>query len=97
MLVTLVSPRIAIQKGDFLGSGIPYWPIELAILAAESPRPKGPGERVKVIDLFGADPFTLEDKGEYYLQGSLPQTLINQVSLAGTGSRCHLCIILYVT
>ena len=33
MKLTLVSPRLAIQKGDFLGSGIPYWPIELGASA----------------------------------------------------------------
>ncbi|MDI6751269.1 MAG: radical SAM protein [bacterium] len=66
MHITLVSPRIAVQKGDFLGSGIPYWPIEMAVLAAFL---KLRGEKVSVIDLFGSSPTTLEERDDYYLQG----------------------------
>jgi anaerobic magnesium-protoporphyrin IX monomethyl ester cyclase len=66
MRLTLINPRIAVQKGDFLGSGIPYWPIELATLAAHL---RAAGETVSVIDLFGGDPARLSDEGDHYLQG----------------------------
>ncbi len=66
MHITLVSPRIAVQKGDFLGSGIPYWPVEMAVLAAFL---KLRGEEVSVIDLFGSSPTTLEERDDHYLQG----------------------------
>ncbi len=66
MRVLLVSPRLAIQKGDFLGSGVPYWPIELAVLAT---RLRDLGRDVSVIDLFGAGTRTFTESGDHYLQG----------------------------
>jgi anaerobic magnesium-protoporphyrin IX monomethyl ester cyclase len=66
MTTTLVSPRLAIQKGDLLGSGVPYWPIELATLAALL---RDKGESVRVIDLFGSNPSRLTDNGDHHLQG----------------------------
>ena len=67
MRLTLISPRIAVQKGDFLGSGIPYWPVELATLAAFL---EEHGDRVDIIDLFGAAPGRLAEMGDYFLQGA---------------------------
>ncbi|MGH6690073.1 MAG: B12-binding domain-containing radical SAM protein [Gammaproteobacteria bacterium] len=66
MRLTLITPRIAVQKGDFLGSGIPYWPIELATLAGQL---RTADESVSVIDLFGRAPSRLSDGGDHYLQG----------------------------
>lgn len=66
MQFTLISPRLAIQKGDFLGSGVPYWPLELATLAAHV---RESGDSVFVVDQFGADPSCLTDAGDHYLQG----------------------------
>ncbi len=66
MKLTLISPRLAIQKGDFLGSGVPYWPIELATLAAYA---REHDDAVSLIDLFGNNPRQLSDAGDYYLQG----------------------------
>lgn len=66
MKLTLISPRLAIQKGDFLGSGVPYWPIELATLAAYA---RLQGDSVALIDLFGRNPSQLSDMGDHYLQG----------------------------
>lgn len=66
MRYLLISPRIAVQKSDFLGSGVPYWPMELAVLAAFL---RARGDEVAVFDLFGNSPGTLEDRGDYYLQG----------------------------
>jgi hypothetical protein len=67
MKITLISPRIAIQKGDFLGSGIPYWPVEMAVFAAFLQQQK---YTVSVIDLFGTDPTRLESHTDHYLQGA---------------------------
>jgi radical SAM superfamily enzyme YgiQ (UPF0313 family) len=66
VLITLISPRLAVQKSDFLGSGVPYWPLELATLAAYL---RENDEVVNVIDLFGRDPSRLSDEGDHYLQG----------------------------
>lgn len=66
MKITLISPRLAIQKGDFFGSGVLYWPLELAVLAALL---RQKGQTPDVIDLLGDSPFTLEDHGDHYLQG----------------------------
>jgi radical SAM superfamily enzyme YgiQ (UPF0313 family) len=66
MRVLLVSPRLAIQKGDFLGSGVPYWPLELAVLGQHL---RDIGRTVEVLDLFGSDPARLTDHVDHYLQG----------------------------
>jgi Radical SAM superfamily len=66
MRLTLISPRLALQKGDFLGSGVPYWPIETAVLAAFL---RDRGHHVGVLDLFGADPRRLEERRDHFLQG----------------------------
>lgn len=62
----IVTPRLAIQKGDFLGSGVPYWPIEAAILAAQM---RESGWDVTVLDLFGSAPQRLARDGGVYWQG----------------------------
>merc|ERR1711991_582903 len=46
--------------------GIPYWPIELATLASFA---KQSGDNILLYDLFGNNPFKLEDKVDHYLQG----------------------------
>ena len=66
MKYTLISPRLAVQKGDILGSGVPYWPIELACFATKIMQQ---GDEVSVIDLFGSNPMHLSDYGDHYLQG----------------------------
>ena len=66
MKLTLISPRLALQKGDFLGSGVPYWPLELATLAAYA---RQMGDVVKMVDQFGENPSLLSDAGDHYLQG----------------------------
>jgi biotin synthase-like enzyme len=66
MKLTLISPRLALQKGDFLGSGVPYWPLELATLAAHA---RQVGDVVKIVDQFGENPSLLSDAGDHYLQG----------------------------
>jgi len=64
--LTLISPRIAVQKGDFLGSGIPYWPLELATLAAFL---RERGRQVSVLDLLGSGHDEFADRPDHYLQG----------------------------
>lgn len=78
MRITLISPRIAVQKGDFLGSGVPYWPVDLAVLAAFL---RERGVEVSVIDLFGVAPTSLEDKGDHYLQGQPLRDLVETPSV----------------
>ena len=46
---TIYISRLAVQKGDILGSGVPYWPIELVTLATSVLMA---GDQVKVLDLF---------------------------------------------
>lgn len=70
MKLALISPRLAIQKNDFLGSGVPYWPLELATFAA---RLRSNGEPPLLLDLFGTDPERLSDAGDHYLQGAAVQ------------------------
>ncbi len=67
MNLVFISPRMAVQKGDFLGSGVPYWPIELATLAAFV---RKQGDSITFLDLFGDNIEQLEDMGDYYLQGA---------------------------
>ncbi len=66
MHFTLISPRLVIQKNDFLGSGVPYWPVELLTLASFI---RNKSDQVLVLDLFGNNPRILEDKDDHYLQG----------------------------
>ena len=67
MNTTLISPRLVVQKNDFLGSGIPYWPVELAVLAS---RIRELGFDVSFIDMFGSAPLNFKNHGKYYLQGN---------------------------
>lgn len=67
MKLTLISPRLAVQKGDFLGSGVPYWPVELAVTASFL---KNQGHQITVLDLFGSAPNHLDEKSDHYMQGA---------------------------
>jgi len=78
MKITLISPRLAVQKGDFLGSGVPYWPLDMAVYAAFL---REKGHAVTVIDLFGTSPSTLEDYQDHYMQGKPLQSVIAQKDL----------------
>ena len=80
MRVTLISPRLAVQKGDFLGSGVPYWPVELATLAAKL---REDGEDVAILDLFGSAPQRLSDAGDHFLQGAPIREHTRSESLLG--------------
>ena len=75
MNICLISPRITLQKNDFLGSGIPYWPIELAVIAAELQE----FAQIQVIDMFGEDPRELEEFAEFFAQGISISSMINRI------------------
>lgn len=75
MKICLISPRIAIQKNDFLGSGIPYWPTELAIFATKIRE----NDDIQLIDMFGEAATNLEDAKDYFLQGISIDTLIKKI------------------
>jgi len=77
MRLALISPRLALQKGDFLGSGVPYWPVELVTLAAFA---RERGDQISLFDLFGNNPTQLTDCGDHYLQG---QPITDHLSNAG--------------
>lgn len=81
MHFTLISPRLAIQKGDFLGSGIPYWPVELATLAAYL---RDSGDQVHMVDQFGTNPSRLTDAGDHYLQGVPLSSFLEDESVKNT-------------
>lgn len=78
MQLTLISPRLALQKGDFLGSGVPYWPLELVTLAAFA---REQGDKISVLDLFGNEPTRLTDMGDHYLQGQPITDHLNEESV----------------
>jgi len=83
MHFTLISPRLAIQKGDFLGSGIPYWPIELATLAAYL---RDSGDEIHMVDQYGADPSLLVDAGDHFLQGVPLTSFLDEETIKNTDS-----------
>ncbi|MBI5035947.1 B12-binding domain-containing radical SAM protein [Candidatus Micrarchaeota archaeon] len=66
MKVVLVNPPMVFQKGDFFSSGIPYFPIGLAYVAAYL---REKGHSVKVIDAFGESPSTINHSGNFGVQG----------------------------
>lgn len=66
MQVHLVSPRLSLHKGDFLGSGVPYWPVELAVFAGFL---RQHFDEPRVTDLFGLSPSTFTEDGGLYWQG----------------------------
>lgn len=78
MKILLISPRLTIQKSDFIGSGIPYWPVDLAVFAAFL---KQHDTDISVIDLFGLAPKSLEEKDDFYLQGKSLDSIVNNINI----------------
>ncbi len=73
MHVTLISPNIVTQKGDYFSSGIPYMPVTLAYLTAYLREKK---HEVHVIDAFGECPEKITLQDNYIIQGlTLPEIL----------------------
>lgn len=77
MNITLISPRIGIQQNDLLGSGIPYWPIELANLATILKK----NNQLDVIDMFGENPNRCEKYKDHYMQGISIKEMISRIDL----------------
>lgn len=77
--VACISPRLAVQKRDFLGSGVPYWPLELAVFVAFL---RERNIEPTVLDLFGLAPDRLEDCGDHYMQGRPLEECIEQITSA---------------
>jgi anaerobic magnesium-protoporphyrin IX monomethyl ester cyclase len=66
MHITLINPNIVSQKDDFSGSGIPYLPIGLALLAAYL---REQGHAVHVVDAFGLAPDRIRSTKTHVIQG----------------------------
>ncbi|MBU2637815.1 MAG: hypothetical protein KJ955_02485 [Nanoarchaeota archaeon] len=66
MKLALINPNIVTQKGDFLGSGIPYMPVSLASLAAYL---REKCHDVSVIDAFGERPSRVREEDGLLVQG----------------------------
>jgi anaerobic magnesium-protoporphyrin IX monomethyl ester cyclase len=76
MKVTLISPNITTQKGDFFGSGIPYMPVPLAYVAAYI---REKSYKVQVIDGFGENPFQVEDEKDFLIQGLKAAEIVEKI------------------
>lgn len=63
--VVLVNPPIVTKKNDVTGTGVPFWPIPLAIIAAIL---DGKYE-VKVVDMFGRNPTRKTIDGNLIMHG----------------------------
>lgn len=77
MRVLLVNPPLALQRGDFLGSGIPYMPHGCLHLAAAL---RLAGHEARVVDLFGQDPFFGVRAGDAVWQGAPPEAACGEVA-----------------
>lgn len=74
--VTLISANIVTQKGDFFGTGIPYFPLVIAYTAAYL---KEKGYQINLIDAFGEDPFRVEEEGNKFIQGLTPSQVVSRI------------------
>lgn len=70
----LINPRVTIQKNDFLGSGVPYLPIDLVTFGTFL---QEKNYEINIIDLFGENPFKLEEAKNSYLQGESIKKFFN--------------------
>jgi len=84
-VVTLINPGLVTQKGDNLGSGIPYMPLTLAYVAACL----RDSYQLQVIDAFGENPFKLWRSGNFLVQGLSWQEIEARINPATS------CIIIY--
>jgi len=72
-----INPNLVIQKGDFLGSGIPFMPHILAYTVGYL---KKYGIKVKVIDSFAENPFKLKKRNGFYWQGISIEKIIKKIN-----------------
>jgi len=75
--VTLIGPGIVTQKGDFFGTGIPYFPLTVLYAAAHL---RSLGHNINLIDAFGENPFQVAEEGDKYIQGLTPQQVASRIS-----------------
>ncbi|MBW2982351.1 radical SAM protein [Candidatus Woesearchaeota archaeon] len=76
-MITLINPNIVTQKGDYFGSGIPYWPITLAYIAGLLKKHK---IKYEVIDAFGKIPQQVFRNGTTIVQGLFTEEIVERVS-----------------
>jgi len=76
MKLTLINPNIITQKGDFFGSGIPFFPITLAYTASYL---KEKGHIIQVIDAFGENPKQITETKEQFIQGLNIEEIIRKI------------------
>ncbi len=74
--VTLISANIVAQKGDFFGTGIPYFPLVIAYTAAYL---REKGYQINLIDVFGEDPFQVQEEGNKFIQGLTPDEVVARI------------------
>ena len=84
-VITIINPNLVIQKGDNLGSGIPYLPLTLAYLAACLKN----DYEINLIDAFGEDPFKIYTIGMFHVQGLTTKEVEERINPSAE------CIILY--
>lgn len=70
-----INPVLVIQKGDFLGSGIPYMPHILAYTVGLVEK-KYPSQ---IIDAFGQNPFKITLHNDFYWQGIEINEILSQI------------------
>lgn len=79
-MIVLVNPNTVIQPRDPFTSGIPYFPIALAALAAKVIEE---GRSVAVVDSFGLAPKRVTPWRRWWIQGLLPSETAEQVLAHG--------------
>jgi len=76
MRITLISPNIVSQKGDFFGTGIPYFPLVIAYTASYL---RSKGHKINLIDAFGENTTQVTEKDNKFIQGLTPQEALNKI------------------
>lgn len=76
MKITLIGANIVTQKGDFFGSGIPYFPLVIAYTASYL---REKGYAITLIDAFGENPFQVVQEGNKYIQGLTPRQVLDKI------------------
>lgn len=74
--VTLIGANIVTQKGDFFGSGIPYFPLVIAYTTAYL---REKGYQINSIDAFGENPFQVQEEGNKFIQGLTPDDVVARI------------------
>ncbi|MBN1502046.1 radical SAM protein [Candidatus Woesearchaeota archaeon] len=76
MKITIITPNIVTQKGDFFGTGIPYIPFTATYLAAYLIQN---GHDAIIIDSFGEAPMNIRNSGMFFYQGLSPKEIKNKI------------------